>query len=134
MRIEPDDSEALLARGERLDRTDVRTTAAAEHDRTVGELAGEQEVLLSEGVSLDHARLGVGELQMRRVGHGLAAVAPGARDTDEPCEELAPAGVALVLGPDGDRGSACGSRDSGRAGLTRTTYSRTARSRKTVSR
>ena len=113
VRVEPDDGEAFLAGGEPLDRTDVRAAAAAEHDRAVGQLAGEQEVLLRERVRLDHARLGIGQLQVRRLGHRLAAVAPGARDADEAGEELAAAGVALVLRADRDGGQRAAVRTAG---------------------
>ena len=103
VRVDPDDRQALLAGGERLDRADVRAAAAAEDERPVGQLGGEHQRLLRERVGLDHARLGIGQLVEGRLGHRLAAGAPGARNADEAGAELAAAGVALVLRADRDR-------------------------------
>ena len=131
VRVDPDDRQALLAGGERLDRADVRAAAAAEDDRPVGQLGGEHQRLLRERVGLDHARLRVGQLVEGRLGHRLAAVAPGARDADEAGAELAAARVALVLRADRDRGqrAAVGTAGAEAAHAGEPTLGRAARGR-----
>ena len=104
MRVEPDDREPVVARGEPLDRADVRAAAAAEDERPLGEVGGDGEGLLAERVLLDDRGLGIGERQPRGLRHRLAAVAPGPRHAHEPGGELAPARVALVAGADRDGG------------------------------
>ena len=99
MRVEPDDRQPLVPGGEALDGADVRAAAPAQHERPLRQRGGERERLLAERVLLDHGHLGIGERQLRGLGHRLAAVAPGAGNAHEPGAELPPAGVALVVGP-----------------------------------
>ena len=103
VRIEPDDGDPAVASGEGLDRADVRAAAAAEHQRPLGQLESEREALRGERVLLDHRRLGIRKRKRRRLGHRLAASAPGARNPNEARGERSPAGVALVLRPERDR-------------------------------
>jgi hypothetical protein len=128
--VDPDDREALLAGRERLDRADVGAAAAAEHDRAVRQLGRENEVLLRERVGLDDARFRIGQRQVRRLRHRLAAVAPGTGDADEPGGELAAAAVALVLGPDRHRRQ----RPAVGAAGAEAAHARTGRSKNAVSR
>ena len=102
MRVEPDEREPVVPRGEPFDGADVGATAAAEDERSLRKLRRERERLLPERRLLDHARLGVRQRQRGGLDHRVAAVAPGARHPDEARAEDAPAGVALVLGPERD--------------------------------
>jgi hypothetical protein len=58
--VEPDERDPAVARGERLDRADVRAAAAAEHERPLGQVDRDREGLLVERLLLDHRRLGNG--------------------------------------------------------------------------
>ena len=71
--------------------------------RPTRELRRERERLLTQRVLRDHRRLGIRERQARRLGHRVAAVAPGTRHPDEAGAEDAPTCVALVLRPERDR-------------------------------
>ena len=104
MRVDPDDGEPLVARGEAPHGADVRAAAAAEHERALWERRGELRRLLLERLLEDRARLGIRDAERGALGHLLAALPPRPRDADEPGLELPSAGVALVAGPDRDRG------------------------------
>ena len=80
MRVEPDERESVVPRREPLERADVRRAAPAEHERPVGQLGGDREVLVGERVLLDHGRLRIVERQVRGLGHRFAAF-PQARGT-----------------------------------------------------
>jgi hypothetical protein len=100
--VEPDERDAAVARGQRLDRADVRAAATAEHERTLREVDSHGKRLLVERVLLHHRGLGERERQTRGLRHRLAPLAPGLRHAHHPRPELPPAGVALVAGPDRD--------------------------------
>ena len=104
MRVEPDERQALEARGEALDRADVGAAAAAEHERALGKRRRQRELLLAEARLLDDRHLRVHEVERRARDHDVTTVPPGPRDAHEAGRELAPAGVALVAGADRDRG------------------------------
>ena len=86
-----------MPRGQALDGADVRAAAAAEDERPLGQLGGEHEVLVGERVLGDDGGLRVRELERGRLGHRLAALAPGARHADEAGAELGATRVALVV-------------------------------------
>ena len=93
------------ARGEAADRADVRATAAAEDERPLRQrCAPASRPAPRASPPRRPPPRGTASGEPRRLGHRLAAGAPGARDADEPGGELATAAVALVLGPDRDRG------------------------------
>ena len=73
MRVDPDDAEALVPGRETLDRADVRAAAAAEDERPLGQLGGEDEELVGERVLGDDRRLRVRE---RRVNAASAIASP----------------------------------------------------------
>ena len=102
MHIEPDDREALLA----AERAWIAPTWEQQQaPRTIGRSGSSQassRVLLGERVRLDHARLGLGQLE-EAASAIVSPPSPQARGTRTSRRELAPADVALVLGPDGDR-------------------------------
>jgi len=104
MRVEPHDRDPAVARGERLNRADVRATATAEDERPLGKVERERQALFGEGVLGDHRSLGVGKREGRCLGHGLAVTTPGARNPYEAGAERPSTGVALVLRPECDRG------------------------------
>jgi hypothetical protein len=105
VRVEPDQGDPAVARGEALHGADVGAAAAAQDERPLGELGREGERLLAQRVLGDHRRLRVRKQQRgRRLLHRIAALPPRARHADEPRGELAAAGVALVADPGRDRG------------------------------
>jgi len=93
-----------VARGERLNRADVSTAATAQDQRPFGKVERKRQALFGEGLLGDHRSLGVGKREGRRLGHGLAVPAPGARNPYEAGAEGPSTGVALVLRPECDRG------------------------------
>ena len=100
MRVEPDQRELPLARGQALDRADVRAAATAEHERPLRQVGRERKRLLLERFRFDDRGFGIRQLQPRRLGHRLAAVAPRLRNAHKPRREIPAAGVALVIGPE----------------------------------
>src|SRR6185312_10718359 len=103
VRVEPDQRDTILSCSETFDGPDVRTTAPAKNERPFRKVRREREVLLLEGLRLDHRRLGVRKLEPGRLRHRLAAVAPGLRNPHETCAEATAARVALVLRTECDR-------------------------------
>src|SRR5262249_14582628 len=82
----------------------MRAAVPTEHERARREVVSKRKRLLTERRLLDHGHLRIGQLQPRRLRHDLAAVAPGARDTNHSGPERAAARMALVLGAERDRG------------------------------
>ena len=104
MSVEPHQRKPAVPGRKALDCADVSAAAAAEDERALGQLGGQHEVLLAERLLLDHGRLRVRQRQTGGLGHRLAALAPRPRHAHEPGGELAPAGMALVSGPERNRG------------------------------
>ena len=104
VRVQPDDGESVVTRGEPADRADVGAAAAAQHERAVRQTAGDRVGLLRQRLALDDERLRIREGEERGVGHRLAAHAPRARDAHEPRRERCAAAVALVLVVERDGG------------------------------
>ena len=65
VRVEPDERETVEARGQALDRADVRAAAAAEHERSLGKRRRHRELLLAEARLLDDRHLRVHEVERR---------------------------------------------------------------------
>ena len=80
VRVDPDDPEPVVPGREPLDRADVRAAAAAQDERSLGQLRGEGEDLARERVLVDDSRL-----RVREVGDAASAIAsppfPQARGT-----------------------------------------------------
>ncbi len=102
MGVEPDDADTAVARGEALDRADVRAAAAPEDERALGKVGGDGERLLAERLLVHDRGLRVRQRKRGGLDHRLAAVAPRAGHAHEPGAERAAAGVALVLRPERD--------------------------------
>jgi hypothetical protein len=96
MGVEPDDAEPVVASRQALDCANVNAATTSENDRTLRKRAGEGEVLLAEGLLVHDAGLRIGERQVRRLRHCLAARSPGARYAHERSEEGAAARVTFV--------------------------------------
>ncbi len=103
MGVEPDERDAAVPCGERLDGADVRAAATAEDHRALGKVEGNGEVLLLERFLGDHGGFRELERQRRSLDHPLATVPPSPRNAHEPRGELPPAGVALVVAVEGHR-------------------------------
>ena len=99
-------AEPAVARGEPLDRADVRAAAAAQDERTFGQRRRRARDSARERVLLDDRGLGVRERRAtRRRVHLLSAGAPGARHADQPGpERRARRSGTRSSSPDGDRG------------------------------
>jgi hypothetical protein len=97
VRVDPDDADPAVARGEPFHDAHMRAAATAEQERARGQVGREGEGLLVQRVLRHDDRFGKGQLEVRRLGHRLAAVSPRSRDPQEACRELAPADVALIL-------------------------------------
>ena len=104
MGIEPDQGQAVLPGRQTFDCADVGATAAAEDERTFGQVGGECKILLLQGVGLDDPRLGLRQLEPRCLRHRLAALAPRLRYAHQPRAKDAPARMALVFRPERYRG------------------------------
>jgi hypothetical protein len=100
VRVEPDQRDASLPRSESLDGTDMDAAAAAEDERPLRQIGRKRKALLLERLRFHHGGLGVRELEPRRLGHRLAALAPGLWHADEAGAEAAAARVAFVVGAD----------------------------------
>ena len=81
MRVEPDDCEPLVARGEPLDRADVRAAAAAEDERPLGRSAATRERLLAERGSTTTFDLREGEREFAAASAIASPPRPQARGT-----------------------------------------------------
>jgi hypothetical protein len=63
VRVEPEDRDVAVARGQPFDRADVGAAAAAEHERPRRQVGGHRERLHRERLLLDDRHLGVVERQ-----------------------------------------------------------------------
>ena len=104
VRVEPDDCNSAVPGLEGLDGADVRAAATSEYERALRQVHRESQILLAEARFRDHGGLRVRERQVRGLLHRFAAFPPGSGDANEAGAELPPAGMALVVRPEGDRG------------------------------
>src|SRR6478735_648943 len=128
VRVEPEDADVAVPRGEAFDGADMRAAAAAEHDRVGGQVGGDGKRLHRERLLLDDGDLRIVESKRSRLDHRRAAVAPGARHPYEPGGEGATARVALVAvvdshGRERPAGRAAGAQQTHRSAFPQTTSS-----------